>query len=128
MNPRGTVIHSSQYAVKETIDRLVVFLQQHGATVYARINQQSELNNAGLKINPLELILFGNPKAGGLAMIENPLVALDLPLKIIAWEDEKNKVWLAHTDAQYMEERYSLPHSLMEPLDLEPLIIKALTS
>jgi uncharacterized protein (DUF302 family) len=127
MNPSGVVIHSSQYTVKETIDRLVVFLQQHGATIYARINQQSEVHNAGLKIDPLEFILFGNPRAGGLVMIENPIAAIDLPLKIIAWEDEKNKVWIAHNDAAYIEERHSLPPVLMALLDLEPLITKALT-
>jgi len=127
MNPNGVVIRSSQYTAKETIDRLVVFLQQHGATVYARINQQSELNNAGLKIGPLEFILFGNPKAGGLVMIENPMAALDLPLKIIAWEDEGNKVWLAYMDAEYIEERYHLPHAIMGPLDLELLITEALS-
>lgn len=127
MNPKGIIIRSSQYAVKETIDRLVVFLQQHGATVYARINQQSELNNAGLKMAPLELILFGNPKYGGLIMMENPLAALDLPLKIIAWEDETNAVWLAYTDAVYLEERYSLPHELMGSFHLEGLITEALT-
>lgn len=127
MNPKGIIIRPSQYAVKETIDRLVVFLQQHGATVYARINQQSELNNAGLKMPPLELILFGNPKDGGPIMMENPLAALDLPLKIIAWEDETNAVWLAYTDAAYLEARYSLPHALMGSLHLEGLITEALT-
>jgi uncharacterized protein (DUF302 family) len=127
MNPKGVAIRSSQYSVKETIDRLVIFLQQHGATVYARINQQFELNNAGLKIRPLEFILFGDPRAGGPVIIENPMAALDLPLKIIAWEDEKNKVWLAYNDTMYLEKRYSLLHTLMRPLDLEPLIIKLLT-
>src|SRR5258708_1812790 len=126
MNPSGVVICSSQYRGKETIDRLVVFLQQQGATIYARINQQSEVHNAGLKIDPLEFILFGNPRAGGLVMIENPIAAIDLPLKIIAWEDEKNKVWLAYNDGVYIVERYSLPSVLMGLLDLEPLIIKAL--
>jgi len=100
----------------------VVFLQQHGATVYARINQQSELNNAGLKIRPLEFILFGNPKGEGPIMIENPMSALDLPLKIIAWEDGSNKVWLAYNDADFIEERYSLPQTLMGPLDLDPSV------
>jgi len=128
MNPRGVVVRSSPYTVKETIDRLVIFLQQHGAIVYARINQQSELNNAGLKINPLEFILVGNPKAGGLIMIVNPFAALDLPLKIIAWEDEKNKIWVGYIETAYIEEKYSLPHSLMGALDLAPLINQALIS
>ena len=126
MSPTGIVIRSNQYTVKETIDRLVVFLQQQGATIYARINQQSEVHNAGLKIDPLELILFGNPRAGGLVMIENPIAAIDLPLKIIVWEDEKNKVWLAYSDGVYIEDRYSLPSALMGLLDLEPLITKGL--
>ena len=128
MNPRGVVVRSSPYTVKETIDRLVIFLQQHGATVYARINQQSELNNTGLKINPLEMILVGDPEAGGLIMIENPFAALDLPLKIVAWEDEKNKIWVGYIEILYIEEKYSLPHSLMGALDLAPLINQALTS
>lgn len=126
MSPKGIIIRPSQYTVKETIDRLVVYLQQHGATLYARINQQSELNNAGLKISPMELILFGYPKAKGLIVAENPLATLDFPLKIMAWEDKTKKVWLAYNDATYVAERYSLPYTLMEPLDLEPLVTGAL--
>jgi uncharacterized protein (DUF302 family) len=126
MNPKGVTIRPSRYSVTETIDRLLLFLRQRGVTVYARINQQSEVNNTGQKIGPLEFIMFGNPKAGGLIMAENPVAALDLPLKIIAWEDNEGKVWIAYNEAFYIEERYSLPHSLMDPLDLDPLISKSL--
>ena len=62
------------------------------AIVYARINQQSKAHNVGKEIPPLEFILFGNPKAGGLIMAENPIAALDLPLKIIAWQDAEKSV------------------------------------
>ena len=126
MNPKGVTIRPSRYSVTETIDHLVLYLQQDGVTVYTRINQQSEVNNTGQKIAPLEFIMFGNPKAGGPVMTENPLAALDLPLKIIAWEDNESKVWIAYNEALYIEERYSLPHSLMGPLDLDPLISKSL--
>jgi uncharacterized protein (DUF302 family) len=128
MNPKGIIIRPSRYSVKETIDRLEIFLGQRGASVYTRIDQQSEMNKAGLKISPLEFILFGNPKVGGLVMLENPISALDLPLKIIAWENDKKEVWLAYNEAAYLEERYSLPHSLVVPLDLDPLITKVLTA
>jgi uncharacterized protein (DUF302 family) len=60
-------------------------------------------------------------------MIENPLVALDLPLKIIAWEDNQNNVWIAYIDSEYTENRYSLPHTLMKALDLTLLVDQALT-
>src|SRR3984885_10541195 len=122
MNPKGITIQSSPWSVKETIDRLVVILEEHKATIYARINQQSEVHNAGKEILPLEFILFGNPKAGGLIMAENPIAALDLPLKIIAWEDAAKGVWLAYNNASYLEERYALPHDVMQPVNLDPLV------
>jgi uncharacterized protein (DUF302 family) len=124
MNPKGVIIRPSRYSVTETIDHLMLYLQQHGVTVYARINQQSEVSNTGQKIAPLEFIMFGNPKAGGPIMAENPIAALDLPLKIIAWEDDEKKVWIAYNEASYIEERYSLTHSLSGPLDLGPLVSK----
>jgi uncharacterized protein (DUF302 family) len=126
MNQNGVVIRRSAYMVKETMDRLQSFLQQHGATIYARIDQQAEVQKAGQDLRPLQFILFGNPKAGGPIMAENPLAALDLPLKIIAWEDIQNKVWLAYNDAQYIEERYSLVHSENSPLKLDALITMTL--
>jgi uncharacterized protein (DUF302 family) len=126
MTPKGVIIKFSKYPVKETIDRLQHFLQQQGVTIYARIDQQSEVNNAGLHLLPLEFILFGKPKAGGPLMVANPLAALDLPLKIIAWEDQQQKVWLAYNDASYIRERYDLPEPISAPLNLDPIVSKAL--
>jgi len=126
MNPNGVIVRPSGYTVKETIDRLQAFLLQHGATIYARIDQQAEVQKVGQNIPPLEFILFGNPKAGGPIMAENPLATLDLPLKIIAWEDEQQKVWLAYNDASYVEGRYALPHNPNTPLNLDPLVAMAL--
>ena len=126
MNPKGVIISPSAFSVKETIDRLQAFLTQHGATIYARINQQNEVNKEGQNILPLEFILFGNPRAGGPIMAENPLVALDLPLKVIAWEDSNNEVWLAYNDASYIEERYFLSHMPNSPLNISNLISVAL--
>ncbi|MDB4903977.1 MAG: hypothetical protein JWQ63_3258 [Mucilaginibacter sp.] len=121
-NPKGVIIHPSPYNVKETIDRLEAFLQQHGATIYARINQQDELQKAGLSIPSLEFLLFGNPKAGGSIMIENPLAALDLPLKVIVWEEDQKQVYIAYNEQLYIEERYGLLHKENSPLNLENLI------
>jgi uncharacterized protein (DUF302 family) len=122
MTPPGITVRSSPYSVRETIDRLVVLLEQHNVTIYARINQQSEVHNAGKDIPALEFILFGNPKAGGLLMAENPIAALDLPLKIIAWEDSARDVWLAYNQASYLEQRYGLSHDIMQPVNLDPLV------
>ncbi|MBC7935555.1 MAG: DUF302 domain-containing protein [Rhizobacter sp.] len=122
MKAKGVTIRKSKYAVKETIDRLQSFIEQHGATTYARINQQEEVNNTGGHLLPLEFILFGNPAAGGPIMKNNPLVALELPLKVIAWEDYNQKVWLAYNEGNYIEERYALPHQQGSPLYLDHVI------
>ena len=121
-NPKGVIIHSSPYPVKKAIDRLEAFLRQHSATIYARIDQQHELKKAGLNIPPFEFLLFGNPKAGGPIMIANPFAALDLPLKVIAWEDIQKHVYIAYNDAKYIEERYGLMHKENSPLNLENII------
>lgn len=126
MNPKGVITKPSLYSVKETIDRLQAFLQQHGATIYARIDQQAELQKVGQNILPLEFIMFGNPKAGGPIMIENPVAALDLPLKVIAWEDDQQNVYIAYNDGLYIEERYSLKHRENSPLNLDNLIAMGL--
>lgn len=86
MNTQGIIIRTSPFEVKETIDRLVNFLEKNGTKVYNRINQQDEVRHSGREILPMEFILFGNPANGGAIMAANPLAALDLPLKILAWQ------------------------------------------
>jgi uncharacterized protein (DUF302 family) len=125
-NLKGIKILQSPFPVEETVNRLVIFLQQHGATIYARINQQQELATVGQQIAPIEMLMFGNPKTGGSLMSFNPLSALELPLKILAWQDEQKKCWIAFNEANYIEGRYELPDVLTTPLNLMPLINKAL--
>ncbi len=126
MTAKGIKTRTSIYSVEETIDKIQALIKVNGATIYARIDQQSELKKVGLNILPLEFILFGNPAGGGKLVIENPVVALDLPLKIIAWQDADHQVWLAYNDAQYIQERYSLVPDINSPLELDKLIAKAL--
>lgn len=126
-NPIGITIRKSTYTVKETIDRLQGALEQYNVTIYARINQQQELRKIGQDIPPLEFLLFGNPKSGAPVLIENPTAALDLPLKVIAWEDERKTVHIAYNDATYVKNRYSLSEIVSAPLNLEPLIAKILS-
>jgi len=126
METKGITTLSSKYTVKETIDRLQALLQQKEVTIYARINQQAEANNAGYNLLPLEFLLFGNPKAGGAIMVENPLASLDLPLKVIAWQDEAKQTNVAFNSGAYIQDRYALSDKVITPLNLEPLIMQAL--
>ena len=127
MNPAGVLQIQSKYTVYETANRLENILRTAGATVYARIDQQAELKKAGLVINPMEFILFGNPAAGGKIIIQNPLVALDLPLKLLILENDENETWVIYNDASYIGERYKLQQGTYSLLILDKIIQKAIT-
>jgi len=125
MHPQDVIVKSSPYPVKETVDRLQDFLKQQGATIYARINQQKELEKVGLSLRPLEYLLFGNPKAGGPVMQENPLAAIALPLKVIAWEDA-DTVWVAYYSGEAVAAAFGLSAGVAGVLRLDGLIGKVL--
>ena len=124
-NPKGLQVLPSNHSVKETIDRLQANLQHNGITIYARIDQQAEVAKAGQSIPPLEFLMFGNPKAGGLVMAAHPEAAIDLPLKVIAWEDSAQKVWVAYNEAQYLQDRFGLAQELTVALNIGPVVAKS---
>jgi len=122
MNTTDRIIRQSPFSVKETIDRLASLLEQKGITIYARIDQQAEAARSGITLNALEFLLFGNPQRGGQVMAENPAAALDLPLKVLAWEDEQHISWVTYNEADYIRQRYSLSEVTARLLDVDPLI------
>jgi uncharacterized protein (DUF302 family) len=128
MSPKGVVIRPGLDSVKNTIDSLLNNLIKRGVTIYARINQEQETAKAGIHLAPLEFIMFGAPAVGGNIMRENIIASLDLPLKIIAWEDEQKKIWVAYNDASYVGERFSLSEENWSKIDLEGLISVTLNS
>jgi uncharacterized protein (DUF302 family) len=110
----GIINQPSPYSVTETIDRLVAILQAKGITIFARIDQRAEAEKAGMSLCPTQLLLFGNPQAGTPLMAAEPTIALDLPLKILAWEAADGKVWLSYNDPNYLRQRFSLPDELVK--------------
>jgi uncharacterized protein (DUF302 family) len=116
-------------SVKETMDRLKKAMTNHGITIYAHIDQQAEAIKSGLSLKPLELLIFGNPKGGIPLMHSNPLCGLDLPLKILVWEGDEQKVWLSYNSFAYLEERFELPAVLIQNISgVEKIIQQAMSS
>jgi uncharacterized protein (DUF302 family) len=120
----GITSLSSKFGVKETLDKLEGVLRSKGITIYGRIDQQAEAKKAGLELRALELLLFGNPKAGIPLMQQEPLSGLDLPLKVLAWEGEDGKVWLSYTNFSYLQSRFGLPQELIDKISGVELLIK----
>ncbi len=99
----GIISQPSPYSVTEMIDRLVTVLQSKGITIFACIDQKAEAEKVGLSLRPTQLLLFGNPQAGTPLMVAEPMIALDLPLKVLAWEVTDRTVWLSYNDTQLFE-------------------------
>jgi uncharacterized protein (DUF302 family) len=123
----GIISQISPYSVTETIDRFVAVLQAKSITIFARIDQQIEAKKVGLSLRPVQLLLFGSPKAGTPLMVAEPTIALDLPLKVLAWEAADGKVWLSYNHPTYLQQRFSLSDELVEKIAVVvPLIQQAI--
>ena len=123
----GIISLSSPYSVTETIDRLAAILQTKGITIFVRIDQQAEAEKVGLNLPPTQLLLFGNPQAGTPLMVAAPTIALDLPLKALAWSATDGKTWLSCNDPNYLKQRFSLSDDLVKNIAvITPLIERAL--
>jgi uncharacterized protein (DUF302 family) len=109
----GMVDVSSNHSVDETVERVKNILQSKGITLFALIDHSGEAEKAGMKMPPTKLLIFGNPKGGTPLMLAAPSVAIDLPLKILVWQDGQEKVWLSYNSPEYLQERHGLPQDLV---------------
>ncbi len=109
----GIVDVPSNHSVDETVARLKNILQSKGITLFALIDHSGEAEKVGMKMPPTKLLIFGNPKSGTPLMLAAPSIAIDLPLKILVWEDSQEKVWLSYNSTEYLAERHGLPQDLL---------------
>lgn len=104
----GLVSKLSRYSVEETVDRLQHLLESKHIKIFARVDHGREASAAGLSLRPTQVLIFGDPKMGTPLMQASPLIAIDLPLKALAWEDASGKVWLTYNSPEFLQDRYAL--------------------
>jgi uncharacterized protein (DUF302 family) len=109
----GLVDQPSNHSVNETVARLQAILHDKGIRLFALIDHSGEAEKIGMQMRPTKLLIFGNPKAGTPLMIAAPSVAIDLPLKLLVWEDAAGKVWISFNSADYLRDRHHLPEELV---------------
>ena len=102
------IVKASKYSVKETVDRLTAALKDKGITPVARVDHAAAAKGVGLELKPTEVLLFGNPKLGTPLMQANRHVAIDLPMKVLVWEDDGGKVWIGYTPSETLKTRYKI--------------------
>src|SRR5215831_4336281 len=110
----GIVRKQSNHSVDETVERLENILQSKGVTLFSLVDHSGEAEKAGLKMPPTKLLIFGSPKAGTPLMLASPSIAIDLPLKILVWQDANGKAWLSYNSPEYLQERHHLPQDLVQ--------------
>jgi uncharacterized protein (DUF302 family)/uncharacterized membrane protein YidH (DUF202 family) len=109
----GIVDTASNHSVDETVEKLKGILQAKGVTLFAVVDHSGEAEKVGMKMPPTKLLIFGNPKGGTPVMLAAPSIAIDLPLKILVWEDTRGKVWVSHNSPAYLQERHGVPSQLL---------------
>ena len=110
----GVIDVSSRYTVPDTLARLESILKEKGITVFALVDHSGEAEKAGLKMRPTQLLIFGSPKGGTPLMMAAPRLAIDLPLKALAWQDEQGRVWLSYNEPEYLQKRHGFPVELLK--------------
>jgi uncharacterized protein (DUF302 family) len=108
MSDDGLITIASAHPVEDTIDRLAAGAAAKGLTVFARIDHAAGAASVGMALRPMELLIFGNPKAGTPLMQANQLMGIDLPLRALAWRDATGKSWLTWEDLRWLARRHRL--------------------
>ena len=115
---KGIVDKPSDRSVEEILKRLEQLLQAKGITLFAVIDHSGEAEAVRMKMPPTKLAIFGNPKAGTPLMQAAPSAAIDLPLKLLVWEDGSGKVWVSYNSPKYLQERHGFPDELLKNISV----------
>jgi uncharacterized protein (DUF302 family) len=104
----GLLTVASAFPVSETVDRLAQAAEAAGLRVFARVDHGAGAAEAGLPLRPTELLLVGNPRGGTPLMQDRQTAGIDLPLRVLAWEDADGRVWVTTNDASWIAARHGL--------------------
>jgi uncharacterized protein (DUF302 family) len=116
----GLVTIQSSLGPAETMDRLAAGVRAKGLTVFARVDHAAGAKEVGLPLRPTEVLIFGNAKGGTPLMQANQTIGIDLPIKVLVWQDASGSTWISYNDPAWLAQRHGLGH------DVDPAV-KAMT-
>ena len=108
MSAEGLRMLPSKHDPAQTLERLEAAILRHGFKIAARIDHQAMAAAVGIKVRPTVVMMFGSPQAGAPTLQTVQTLAIDLPLKILIWQDEKGATNLAYNDAAWLLARHGL--------------------
>jgi uncharacterized protein (DUF302 family) len=110
----GVITRPSSFSVEQTLQRLGASIQSRNLKIFARIDHSDEAEQAGIEMPPAHVLIFGSPKAGTPLMLASPLLALELPLKALVWQDAAGQVWISYDSSDYLSTRFTIPPELVK--------------
>lgn len=113
----GLIVLKSSHSVGDSLDRAVALMEKKGITVFARVPHSQGAAGVGIELPDEELLIFGNPKLGSPLMQSSPTAGIDLPLKMLAWQDADGQVWIAYNDPAWIAQRHGIS-------DRDPVVAK----
>ncbi len=123
--PGGVVTRLSPYGLDATVKRLLSTIEGRGLRVFAVIDHDGAASEVGLHLRPSRLVIFGSPETGTPLMVESPLLALQLPLRILIWEPEGGQVRLSHLTTEALTDPVGVDAARAQPLSGIPGLIDA---
>lgn len=109
----GVVTRPSPYGFAEALARLESALERRQLEIFARFDHSGAARRVGLTMPETQVVVFGNPKGGTPLMLAAPLVAIDLPLRVLVADDGGHAV-LSYPSPAYLAERYGIPPDLVK--------------
>ncbi len=120
----GITSISSPFSVEFTLEKLQALIATKGLHLFAHIDHRAGAIAAGLDMQPAHVLIFGHAKAGTPLMVASPLLALDLPLKVLIWEDAAGKVWVSFNTPEFLIQRHALPPDLAKNISGVEALVK----
>ena len=120
----GIVSRPSRFSVEVTLAHLQEAIHSRNLTLFAHIDHSGEAKRVGLTMQAAHVLIFGNPKGGTPLMIASPLLALDLPLRVLVWQGTDNQVGVSSTSVDFLRDRYALPKELAGNLGVIDVVIE----
>ena len=126
MTENGLITLRSRHAPGETMSRFEAEVKAKGLTIFARIDHAAGAAAVGLPLRPTELLLFGNAKGGTPLMQAVQTIGIDLPLKVLVWQDASGDTWLSYNDPSWLAKRHGLAHEAETPVQALAAALDAL--
>ena len=123
----GIIRVESSYSMQETIERLKKDIAGKGIKFFSEIDQSKLAADAGIKLRPSVLLIFGNPPLGTQFITANANAGLDWPVRLLVFQNDKGEVWAAYTDFDWIARRHGI-ESRNDQFKMASAVIESITS